>query len=145
MYPLEERVAATLKTLGLRPVVPEEGAAYLNKVGLTDPQGHAWTPETLVAYLKEHDIRPETVPDMRHFKFVEPERQWNGRSILRTIERGPEDAEAALRQVIADDPEVRRDVIHFCETVNDNPYDPGLYDRWLAFARRERPTPDRDE
>lgn len=49
MYPLEKRVAATLKTLGLRPVVPEEGAAYLNKVGLMDPQGHTWTPEGTVA------------------------------------------------------------------------------------------------
>ena len=130
------RVKANLKVLGLRPVDPEEGAAHLNAVGLPDANGHAWTPETLAAYLEEHDIRTETVPDMRHFKFVAPERQWNGRSILRAIERGPEAAEVALRQAIADDPEVRRDVIHFCETVNDNPYDPGLYTRWLAHARQ---------
>ena len=117
-------------------VDPEEGADHLNAVGLPDANGHAWTPATLAAYLSEHDIRTEAVPDMRDFKFAVPDREWNGRSILRTIERGPEDAEAALRQAIADDPEVRRDVIRFCETVNDCPYRPGLYREWWNFARQ---------
>ena len=130
------RVKANLRVPGLRPVDPEEGTAHLNTVGLPDANGHPWTAATLAAYLDAHDIRTETVPDMRHFKFAVPERQWNGRSILRAIERGPEDAEAALRQTIADDPEVRRDVIHFCETVNDCPYRPGLYREWRDFARQ---------
>ena len=130
------RVRANLKVLGLRPVSPEEGAAHLNAVGLPDADGQAWTPASLAAYLEEHNIRPDVVPDMRHFKFVVPERPWNARSILRAIERGPEDAEAALRQAIVDDPEVRRDVIHFCETVNDCPYRPGLYREWRDFARQ---------
>jgi len=65
-----------------------------------------------------------------------PDREWNGRSILRAIERGPDETEDRLRRAIKDDPDVSRAVIRLCSTVNDNPYDPGLYARWLAHARQ---------
>lgn len=133
---LKDQVEASLKMLGLRPVVPAEGAAHLNGYGLADPQGHAWTPETLAAYLEKHNIRPEVLPDLSHFEFAVPDREWNGRAILRAIERGPDETEDRLRRAIRDDPDVRRAVVRLCSTVNDNPYDPGLYARWLDFARR---------
>ena len=143
MYPeptLEEQVTAALKVMGLRPVVVEEAAPHLNARRIVDPQGRPWTPASLRAYLDEHDIRPEVVPDLSHFEFVVPDKEWNARSILRAIERGPDETEDALRQAIVDDPEVRRDVIEVCAAVNDNPYEPGLYRRWIDFARRqERP------
>ena len=137
MYPkptLKERVEATLKVLGLRPVRPDEGASYLNKCSLPDPRGNAWTPETLTVYLAEHNIRPEVLPDLSHFEFVVPDREWNARSILRAIERGPDETEDKLRMAIVQDCEVRRDVIHLCSTVNDSPYQPGIYREWLDFA-----------
>ena len=59
------------------------------------------------------------MPDLSHFALVVPERQWNGRSILRAIERGPDTLEDKLRQAIVEDPEVCRTVIHLCSTVND--------------------------
>ncbi|MCY3660180.1 MAG: hypothetical protein OXG36_14330 [Caldilineaceae bacterium] len=140
MYPeptLPEQVEASLKVLGLRPVVPEEGAARLNKVGLADPQGNAWTPETLAAYLDEHNIRPEVLPDLSHLIPWNEGRSWTDPDrILRAIERGPDATADELRRVIKDDPEVRRAVIDICATVNDNPYQPGIYEEWLAFARQ---------
>ena len=139
MYPqptLKQQVAAHLKVLGLRPVCPDEGAAYLNECRVPDPRGRAWTAATLAAYLEEHDIRPEVLPDLSHFEFVVPDRAWNGRSILRAIERGPDAAEDQLRQAIVEDPEVRRDVIALCSTVNDSFYQPGIYKEWLDFARQ---------
>lgn len=143
MYPkptLKDRVEANLKMLGLRPVYPEEGAAHLNRYGLADPQGHAWTPKSLAAYLEEHNIHPEVLPDLSHFEFVVPDREWSGRAILRAIERGPDETEDELRQAIVEDPEVRRAVIHLCSTVNDNPYQPGIYKEWLGFARQQEGT-----
>ena len=134
-YTLVERVTATLKVMGLRPVVVEEAAPFLNKSRLWDPQGNPWTPATLRAYLDEHNIRPEVLPDMAGFEFGTFD-GWNARSILRAIDRGPDETEDALRQAIIDDPAVRRDVIEVCAVVNDNPYEPGLYRRWLDFARR---------
>ena len=112
------------------------GPAY--KVGLTDADGNAWPPATLAAYLEEHNIRPEALLDLSHLK------PWNEGSpwtdpyrILRAIERDTrEDSHAELRRLIKDDAEVRRAVIDICSVVNDNPYDPGLYQRWLAFARQ---------
>ena len=139
MFPkptLKDQVEASLKVLGLRPVVPAEGAAHLNGYGLADPHGQPWTAASLTAYLDAHNIRPEVLPDLSHFKFAVPDREWNGRSILRAIERGPDETEDRLRRAIRDDPDVRRDVIRLCSTVNDNPYDPGLYARWLDFARQ---------
>ena len=136
MYPLHEQVDASLKVLGLRPVDPDEGATHLNRYGLTDAAGHAWTAASLAVFMEKHNIRPEVLPDMRHFKFVVPGREWNGRSILRAIERGPDNTEDRLRRAIRDDAQVRRDVIHLCSTVNDCPYRPGLYAEWLDFARR---------
>ena len=133
---LVERVTATLKVMGLRPVAVAEAAPFLNKSNLRDPQGRPWTPATLRVYLDAHDIRPEVVPDMANFKFVVPDREWNARSILRAIERGPDETEDRLRQAILDAPAVRRDVIKVCAAVNDNPYEPGLYRRWLAYARQ---------
>lgn len=41
-----------------------------------------------------------------------------------------------MQQLVRDDAAVRRAVIDICAVVNDNPYDPGLYARWLAFARQ---------
>ena len=143
MYPeptLEEQVTVALKVMGMRPVCVAEAAPFLNKSRLWDPQGNPWTPASLRAYLDEHDIRPEMLPDMAGFEFVVPDKEWNARSILRAIERGPDETEDALRQAIVDDPAVRRDVIEVCGAVNDNPYEPGLYRRWIDFARRqERP------
>ena len=140
MYPkptLKDRVAASLKVLGLRPVSPEEGAARLNKVSLPDSLGNAWTPETLAAYMEEHNIRPEVLPDLSHFRPVTDNRSWtNGRIILRTIERGFDEEQDALREQIINNAEVRQAVIEICSTVNDNPYDPGLYRRWLTFAHQ---------
>ena len=133
---LKDQVEASLKMLGLRPVVPAEGAAHLNGYGLTDPLSQAWTAATLAAYLEEHDIHPERMPDLSHFEFAVPDREWNGRSILRAIERGPDETEDRLRRAIRDAPDVCRAVIEICSGVNDNPYDPGLYDRWLAHARQ---------
>ena len=132
---LEEQVAATLKRLGLCPVCVDEAAPHLNERHIHDPQGRPWTPATLRAYLDAHNIRPEVLPDMAHFVFG-TFTGWNARSILRAIERGPDATEDALRQAILDDPEVRRDVIEVCSTVNDNPYEPCLYRRWLDFARQ---------
>ena len=143
---LKDQVEASLKVLGLRPVCPEEGAAHLNGYGLADPHGQPWTPETLAAYLDEHDIRPEVLPDLSHLIPWNEGRSWTDPDrILRAIERGPDATADELRRLIKDDAEVRRAVIDICSVVNDNPYDPGLYQRWLAFARRERPTPDREE
>lgn len=142
MYPeptLPERVAANLKVLGLRPVAPEAGAAHLNAAGLPDANGHAWTATTLAAFMDAHDIRPERVPDLSHLKPWNEGRPWTDpERILRTIERGPDDEIDELRRLIKDDAAVRRAVIEICAVVNDNPYDPGLYERWLAFARREQ-------
>ena len=136
---LKERVTATLKVMGLRPVIAAEAAPFLNESNLRDPQGNPWTPATLRAYLDEHDIRPEVLPAMAGFVFGTFD-GWNARSILRAIDRGPDETEDALRQAIIDDPEVRRDVIEVCAAVNDDPYRPGLYRRWLNFARQhERP------
>lgn len=132
---LEERVAATLKVMGLRPVCVDEAAPHLNARRIVDPQGNPWTPATLRAYLDAHDIRPEVLPDMANFVFG-TFTGWNARSILRAIERGPDATEDTLRQAIVDDPDVRREVIEICSTVNDNPYEPGLYRRWLDFARQ---------
>lgn len=138
---LEEQATATLKRLGLRPVCPGEGAAHLNARRIHDPQGNPWTPATLAAYLDEHDIRPEVVPDLSHFAFVVPDREWNRRSILRAIERSPDATEDKLRQAIVDDPAVRREVIHLWSTVNDSPWPPGIYREWLEFARQHEGTP----
>jgi len=86
------------------------------------------------------------VPDLSHLRPWNEGRSWtNSRNILRTIERGFDEEQDELRRLIRDDAAVRQAVIRICSVVNDNPYDPGLYDRWLAFARRERPTPDRGE
>lgn len=134
LSPLKNRVETNLKVLGLRPVSPEEGADHLNRYGCPDPQGEPWTPKALAAYLEEHDIRPNEVPDLSHFQPVVPDREWNGRSILRAIERGPEEAEDRLRKAIMDDVEVRRAVVHLCSNVHDNPYQPGIYQEWLNFA-----------
>ena len=136
MYPLHEQVAATLKVLGLRPVDPDEGAAHLNRHGLADADGHAWTAASLAAYLDAHNIRPEILPDMRNFKPAVADREWNARSILRAIERGPDDVWDRLRQSTVDDAVVRREVIALCLSVNDCPYRPGLYREWLDFARQ---------
>ncbi len=134
---LEEQVSAALKMRGLRPVCVAEAAPHLNEIQIHDPQGKPWTPCNLRSYLDTHGIRPEVVPDLSHFVFVECEHAWNGRSILRTIERGPDAAEDALQQAIVDDPEVCRDVIGVCVAVNDDPYRAGLYRRWLDFARQQ--------
>ena len=128
-------MAATLKVMGLRPVCVDEAAPHLNARRIVDPQGNPWTPATLRAYLDAHDIRPEVLPDMANFVFG-TFTGWNTRSILRAIERGPDATEDTLRQAIVDDPDVRREVIEICSTVNDNPYEPGLYRRWLDFARQ---------
>lgn len=55
--------------------------------------------------------------------------------ILRTIERGFDEDQDELRQLIKDDSEVRRVAIEICLVVNDTPYDPNLYESWPAFAR----------
>ena len=128
-------MAATLKVMGLRPVCVDEAAPHLNARRIVDPQGNPWTPATLRAYLDAHDIRPEVLPNMANFVFG-TFTGWNARSILRAIERGPGATEDTLRQAIVDDPDVRREVIEICSTVNDNPYEPGLYQRWLDFARQ---------
>ena len=128
-------MAATLKVMGLRPVCVDEAAPHLNARRIVDPQGNPWTPATLRAYLDAHDIRPEVLPDMANFVFG-TFTGWNARSILRAIERGPDATEDTLRQAIVDDPDVRREMIEICSTVNDNPYEPGLYRRWLDFARQ---------
>jgi len=44
MYPkptLKDQMETSLKMPDLRPVVPTEGAAYLNGYGLVDPRGQA--------------------------------------------------------------------------------------------------------
>ena len=144
---LKEQVEASLKVLGLRPVVPAEGAAHLNGYGLADPRGQAWTPESLAAYLKEHDIRPERVPDLSHLRPWNEGRTWTDpERILRAIERGPDEEQDELCRLIKEDAAVRRVVIDLCADMGPNQYwyDPGIYARWLAFARGERPTPDRE-
>ena len=136
---LKDRVKANLQAgLGMRKITPEEGAAHLNGYAdLTDPDGQPWTPGSLAAFMAEHDIHPERVPDLSHFRPVNNDRSWtNPRNILRTIERGFDEEQDELKRRIRDDPEVRRAVIGICAVVNDNPYDPGLYDRWLAHARQ---------
>ncbi len=138
---LEEQVTVALKVMGMRPVCVAEAAPHLNARRIVDPQGRPWTPASLRAYLDEHNIRPEVVPDLSHFEFVVPDKEWNARSILRAIERGPDETEDALRQAIVDDPAVRRDVIEVCAAVNDNPYEPGLYRRWIDFARQHEARP----
>ena len=151
MYPkptLKEQVEASLKMLGLRPVVPEEGADHLNGYGLADPRGQAWTAETLAAYLEEHNIRPEVLPDLSYLRPWNEGRPWTDpERILRTIERGPDEDQDKLCRLVKDDPKVRRAVIDICSTTRPNQYwyDPGIYARWLAFARRERPIPDRED
>ena len=122
--------------MGLRPVCVGGARPRLNERRIVDPQGRPWMPATLRAYLDAHNIRPEVVPDLSHFVFG-TSTGWNARSILRAIDRGPEETEDALRQAIVADPEVRRDVIAVCGRVNDNPYEPGLYRRWLDFARQQ--------
>ena len=142
MYPeptLKNLVAKNLKAgLGMRRISPEEGAAYLNaRCGLPDPDGRPWTAASLADFMDEHGIRPERVPDLSHFRPANNDRSWtNGRNILRTIERGFDEEQEELECRIRDDPEVRNAVIKICSAVNDNPYDPGLYDRWLAYARQ---------
>ena len=113
-----------------------------------DPQGHAWTPEMLAAYLEEHNIRPEVLPDLSHLKPWNEGRPWtNPERILRTIERGLDEDQDELCRLIKEDAKVRRTVIDICSDMGPNQYwyDPGIYARWLAFARGERPTPDRGE
>ena len=52
-------------------IPPEEGAAHLNgHGGPAEPDGQPWTPASLAAFMKEHDIRPERVPDLSHFRPV---------------------------------------------------------------------------
>ena len=58
-YTLVERVTATLKVMGLRPVVVEEAAPFLNKSKLWDPQGRPWTP----ARLRVIDRGPDATED----------------------------------------------------------------------------------
>ena len=87
--------------------------------------------------MQEHDIHPERVPDLSHFRPVNHDRSWtHSRNILRTIERGFDEEQDELKRRIGDDPDVRRAVIAICSAVHDNPYDPGLHDRWLAHARQ---------
>ena len=75
---------------------------------LATPHGHAWTSETLVAYLDAHDIRPEHVPDLSHLKPWNEGRPWTDPDrILRAIERGPDETQDESRGLIKDDPEVR--------------------------------------
>ena len=122
----------------MRKIPPEEGAAHLNGHGGTaDPDGQPRTPASLAAFMKEHDIHPERVPDLSHFRPVNNDRSWtHARNILRIIERGFDEEQAALKRRIRDDPNVRRATIEICSVVNDNIYAPGLCDRWLAFARQ---------
>ena len=136
---LKDYVVANLQAgLGMRKISPDEGAAHLNSYGdLTDPDGRPWTPGSLAAFMKEHDIHPERVPDLSHFRPVNNDRSWaNSRNILRTIERGFDEEQDELKRQIRDDPEVRQAAIEVCSVVNDNIYDPGLYDRWLEYARQ---------
>ncbi len=133
----------------MRKITPVEGAAHLNgHDGPFDPDGQPWTAASLAAFMDEHDIRPERVPDLSHLQPWNEGRLWTDpERILRTIERGPDEDHDELCRLIREDAAVRRAVLDICSDMGPAQYwyDPGLYARWLAFARRERPTPDRGE
>ena len=146
---LKDRVKANLQAgLGMRKIPPEEGTAHLNAVGLPDANSNAWTAASLAAFMAEHDIRPERVPDLSHLRPWNEGRSWTDpERILRAIERGSDEEQGELQRLIKEDAAVRRVVIDLCADMGPNQYwyDPGIYARWLAFARGERPTPDRED
>lgn len=103
----------------MRKIPLEEGAAHLNgHGGPADPDGQPWTPASLAAFMKEHDIHPERGPDLSHFRPVNNDQsRTHARNILRIIERGFDEEQAELKRRIRDAPKVRRAVIEICSVL----------------------------
>lgn len=133
---LASRVEANLKWVGWHPDRLAEAADYLNRHSVLETSGEKWTPETLGDFLEGQGISPESVPDMRNLEFVVNESAWNARTILHCIERGDDEAIGQLRKAMAEDPQLRQEVIRLCSDAAEDPYQPGLYEAWLAYARQ---------